>query len=307
MRIPLSTGHRCHACLTVVIARIRSKTCPICLGLRPQVLSKCAFWWLENGDESSRSMCLSLTLLMLHCWNHFNWRIEQVSKGVMTIDPKVMVATTKLVVRMPRKAGDRYLPAVKPHHQTKASKCAAVYVSMMYFTVPEGSRSVLCYHRGLELSCILPETGMAYKITSCMFDQGLKVVPLLLQPMLRPHHSGQLQCARSKCFDKQAGLPANTNSSMQGSHVSSLRSRLLPNPQNESSCRCIILPASLSLRWTIFCNSLNALLCSSRANRSQSLPEPLSQLRFAKLIQLKQTLFAQVDALHVGSVLCGWA
>jgi hypothetical protein len=37
------------------------------------------------------------------------------------------------------------------------------------------------------------------------------------------------------------------------------------------------------------------------------LSEPLSQLRFAELVQLEETLFAQVDALHVGRVLCGWA
>ena len=56
-----------------------------------------------------------------------------------------------------------------------------------------------------------------------------------------------------------------------------------------------------------FNNSLNALLCPSQAiRRSQALPEPLSQLRFAELVQLEQTLFTQVHALHVGRVLCGW-
>jgi hypothetical protein len=40
---------------------------------------------------------------------------------------------------------------------------------------------------------------------------------------------------------------------------------------------------------------------------SQSLPKPLSQLRFAELVQFEQTLFAQVDALHVGRVLRGRA
>jgi hypothetical protein len=40
---------------------------------------------------------------------------------------------------------------------------------------------------------------------------------------------------------------------------------------------------------------------------SQSLPKPLSQLRFTELVQFQQTLFAQIDALHVGSILRGWA
>jgi hypothetical protein len=40
---------------------------------------------------------------------------------------------------------------------------------------------------------------------------------------------------------------------------------------------------------------------------SQSLPEPLSQLRFAELVQFEKSLFAQIDALHVGSILRGWA
>lgn len=39
--------------------------------------------------------------------------------------------------------------------------------------------------------------------------------------------------------------------------------------------------------------------------RSQALPQPLAQLSFAELVQFEQTLFAQVDALHVGRVLCG--
>jgi hypothetical protein len=40
---------------------------------------------------------------------------------------------------------------------------------------------------------------------------------------------------------------------------------------------------------------------------SQSLSKPLSQLRFAELVQFEQTFFAQVDTLHVGSILRGWA
>jgi hypothetical protein len=41
--------------------------------------------------------------------------------------------------------------------------------------------------------------------------------------------------------------------------------------------------------------------------RSKSLPESLAQFRFAELVQFQETLFAQIDALHVGRVLRGRA
>lgn len=33
------------------------------------------------------------------------------------------------------------------------------------------------------------------------------------------------------------------------------------------------------------------------------MPEPLAKLRFAELVQLEETLFAEIHALHVGCVL----
>ena len=41
--------------------------------------------------------------------------------------------------------------------------------------------------------------------------------------------------------------------------------------------------------------------------RSQPLSEPLAQFRFAELVKLQETFFAQIDALHVGRVLRGRA
>ena len=42
-------------------------------------------------------------------------------------------------------------------------------------------------------------------------------------------------------------------------------------------------------------------------SRSQALPEPFAQFRFSELVQLQETLFTQIDALHVGRVLRRWA
>ena len=41
--------------------------------------------------------------------------------------------------------------------------------------------------------------------------------------------------------------------------------------------------------------------------RSQPLSEPLAQFRFAELVKLQETFFAQIDALHVGRILRRWA
>lgn len=72
----------------------------------------------------------------------------------------------------------------------------------------------------------------------------------------------------------------------------------------ESSDRIFFCQATLSNRR--FKLPKRPAVFLSKHNRSESLPEPLAKLRLAELVQLEQTFFAQVHALHVGGVLCGW-
>jgi hypothetical protein len=74
---------------------------------------------------------------------------------------------------------------------------------------------------------------------------------------------------------------------------------VMSNCSKQSSDRCSIfykLPKRPAV--SIAFHSMSQIL-----TRSQPLPEPLAQFRFAELVQLQETLFAQIDALHVGRVL----
>jgi hypothetical protein len=78
---------------------------------------------------------------------------------------------------------------------------------------------------------------------------------------------------------------------------------VMSNCSKQSSDRCSIFYKTPETP----CLSIAFHPISQNLTRSQPLPEPLAQFRLAKLVQLQETFFAQINALHVGRVLRRWA